>query len=125
MRPRYRLIRVAAAVLLGSVLVPFPAPSAGAAVSATAVSSAVCRSSSHSALAARLSGDIRAALRGRVSSVAVGVDDPGLGLVCWLSSSRHFDSASVVKVTILGALLRKALDQHRYLTGTEAARARR
>jgi hypothetical protein len=124
MRPRYRLIRVAAAVLLGSVLVPFPALSAGAAVSATAVSSAVCRSSSHSALAARLSGDIRAALRGRVSSVAVGVDDPRLGLVCWLSSSRHFDSASVVKVTILGALLRKALDQHRYLTGTEAARAR-
>jgi hypothetical protein len=30
----------------------------------------------------------------------------------------------VVKVIILGALLRRALDQHRYLTGTEAARAR-
>jgi len=106
------------------VLVAFPARSAGAAVSTTAASSAACRSSSHSALAARLSGDIRAALRGRVSSVAVGVDDPGRGLACWLNNSRHFDSASVVKVIILGALLRKALDQHRYLTGTEAARAR-
>ena len=29
-----------------------------------------------------------------------------------------------MKVTILGALLRKALDQHRFLTGTEAARLR-
>jgi hypothetical protein len=124
MRSWYRLVRVGVAVLLGSVLVAFPARSAGAAVSTTAASSAACRSSSHSALAARLSGDIRAALRGRVSSVAVGVDDPGRGLACWLNNSRHFDSASVVKVIILGALLRKALDQHRYLTGTEAARAR-
>jgi beta-lactamase class A len=56
--------------------------------------------------------------------VAVGVDDPSQGLDCWLRSSEHFYSASVVKVTILGALLRKALDQHRYLTGTEAALAR-
>jgi hypothetical protein len=31
-----------------------------------------------------------------------------------------FDSASVVKVTILSALLRKAQEQHRYLTRTEA-----
>jgi hypothetical protein len=53
--------------------------------------------------------------------VAVRVDDPGKRLGCWLHSARHFDSASVVKVTILGALLRKALDQHRYLTDTEAA----
>jgi beta-lactamase class A len=42
---------------------------------------------------------------------------------CWLHDRRHFDSASVVKVTILGALLRKALDQHRYLTSTEADEA--
>ena len=32
----------------------------------------------------------------------------------------HFDSASVVKVTILGALLRKAEDQRRSLTRAEA-----
>jgi beta-lactamase class A len=41
-------------------------------------------------------------------------------LECWLHGSWHFDSASAVKVTILGALLRKALDRHRYLTNTEA-----
>src|SRR5207247_1117927 len=75
--------------------------------------SAICRSSSHPALAARISGDIQAARRGRVSSVAVAVDAPAVGLTCSLNGSRHFDSASVVKVTILGALLRKALDQNR------------
>jgi beta-lactamase class A len=111
-------------VLLGSALVAFPAAPAGAMDRPAAVSSAICRSSSHPALAARLSRDIRAALRGRVSAVAVGVSDRGRGLDCWLSGSRHFDSASVVKVTILGALLRKAMDRHRFLTGTEAALAR-
>jgi beta-lactamase class A len=83
----------------------------------------VCSSSSHATLAARIGRDIQSARRGRVSSVAVAVDDPGTGLTCQLNSSWHFDSASVVKVTILGALLRKTEDQRRYLTGTEAARA--
>jgi hypothetical protein len=31
------------------------------------------------------------------------VDDPGAGVVCRLDSGSHFDSASVVKVTILDA----------------------
>jgi beta-lactamase class A len=102
----------------------FPAWPADAAVSQAAASSAICSSSSHPALAARLGRDILAARRGRVSAVAVGVNDPGTGLVCWLNRSWHFDSASVVKVTILAALLRRAEDQHRFLTGIEAAWAR-
>jgi beta-lactamase class A len=114
---------VVAVALLGSALVPFLARPAGAAVSTAAVSQSFCRSSSHPALAARLARDIQAARRSRVSTIAVQVDDPRKGVGCWLHSAQHFDSASVVKVTILGALLRKALDQHRYLTGTEAARA--
>jgi len=124
MRPISGLVGGVTTVVLGSALVAFPASAAGAAGRPAAVSSAICRSSSHPDLAARLSRDIRAALRGRVSVAAVGVSDPGRGLDCWLHSSQHFDSASVVKVTILGALLRKALDQHRHLTGTEAALAR-
>jgi len=114
---------VAAATLLGSALVAFQSLPAGAAVSAAAAAPGFCRSSSHPALAARLARDIQAARRGRVSTVAVRVDDPRRGLGCWLHSATHFDSASVVKVTILGALLRKALDQHRFLTSTEAALA--
>jgi Beta-lactamase enzyme family len=123
MKPRRGLIRAAAAALPAVALVPFLAMPASAVVSTAAISASICRSSSHPALAARLARDIAAARRGRVSAVAVRVDDPGKGVGCWLHSARHFDSASVVKVTILGALLRKALDQHRYLTNTEAAEA--
>jgi hypothetical protein len=45
-------------------------------------------------------------------------------LRCRLHGTSHFDSASVVKVTILAALLRKAQAQHRSLTRTERALAR-
>jgi beta-lactamase class A len=149
MNLRPALIGVVAAALLGPASIPLLAQAASAAASTAVTSTAVtstgvlstgvlstaaagtaavsatsCKSSSHPALAARLARDIRAARAGRVSTVAVRVDDPGHELGCWLSGSRHFDSASVVKVTILGALLRKAMDQHRYLTDTEAARAR-
>lgn len=132
MKPRVRLVVVVAAALLGSELPLFLTLSGGKAsmaavsggkASMAAVSAGICRSPSHSALAARLARDIQAARRGRVSAVAVRVDDPGDRLGCWLHSAQHFDSASVVKVTILGALLRKAADQHRHLTGTEAALA--
>ena len=106
MKPRRGLTGAVAAALPGAALIVFLAPLAGAAAG-RAVWSAVCTSSSHPALAARIGHDIRAARRGRVSAVAVGVDDPALGLMCWLNRSEHFDSASVVKVTVLGALLRK------------------
>ena len=124
MKRRRGLIAVVSAVLAGAALLAFPAWPANAAVSQVAASPAICSSSSHPAVAARIGRDIQAARRGRVSTVAVAVDDPGLGLVCWVSRFWRFDSASVVKVTILGALLRKAEDQHRYLTATEAAWAR-
>jgi len=88
-----------------------------------AASPVSCSSSRQPALAAKLAADIQAARSGRVSSVAVGVDDPGAGLVCWFNPSAPFDSASVVKVTILAALLRTATAQHRYLTQREASLA--
>jgi len=123
------LIGIAAVVLPGSAALTWSArpasaaPGSAAAPGAVAAASAVCGSASHPALAARLARDISAARRGRVSTVAVRVDDPGAGLECWLNSSTHFDSASVVKATILAALLRKAQDSHRHLTRTEAALA--
>jgi beta-lactamase class A len=117
------------AALLGAVLTACPAWPAGAAAAGiaagqAAASSVICSSSSHPALAASIGRDIRAAQRGRVSTIAVAVDDPGLSLGCWLNRFSSFDSASVIKVTILAALLRKAEDQHRQLTATEAAMAR-
>src|SRR5581483_1376218 len=118
-----------AAALLGSVSLGITAggaqAAAGGALGAVraAAGSVSCASSSHPALAAKLARDIAAARRGRVSAVAVGVNDPALGLTCSLNGSQHFDSASVVKATILAALLRKALDQGRFLTGREDALA--
>ena len=123
------LAGVVTVILLGAAAVPLLSPPAGAA--ARAASPAVvasCRSAHHPALAAELARDIDRALRGRVAAseagaVAVGVDAPGQDVQCWLDSSAHFDSASVVKVIILGALLRLAADQHRALTRTEAVLA--
>lgn len=118
------LVKASAAILLAPAMGVLLSPSAGAVTRAAAAPLPMCRSASHPALAARLTADINAARRGRQSAVAVRVDDPALGVGCWLNDRQRFDSASVVKVTILGALLRKAQDQHRYLTSTEAARAR-
>ena len=118
MKRRRGWVTAVATILLGMVPVPLLASPASAAASVS------CRSSPHRSLATRLDHDIDRALRGRVSAVAIGVDDPGRALQCWLNSSAHFDSASVVKVTILSALLRKAQQQHRYLTRTEAALAK-
>jgi hypothetical protein len=44
-------------------------------------------------------------------------------VLCRLDSGAHFDSASVVKVTILGTLLRDAQAAHRSLTARERALA--
>ena len=108
---------ITAAALLAVPLLLSVAPQAAAAAPA------VCSSSAHPALAARISQDMAAARRGRVSTVAVAVDDPGAGIACRLNSTWQFYSASVVKATILGALLRKAQEQHRFLTGRETSLA--
>ncbi|MDX6337661.1 MAG: hypothetical protein QOG05_5001 [Streptosporangiaceae bacterium] len=83
-----------------------------------------CRSAAHPRLAARLARGIHAALSGRSSTVALRVYDKTEDLNCWLNSTTHFDSASVVKVTILGTLLREAETQRRHLTASEVRLAR-
>jgi beta-lactamase class A len=118
------LLPVAApAAMLGLSLLCAP-PLAAAAAAPAAAAAVVCTSPLHPVVAAALARDIQAARRGRSSTVALWVDEPRAQLWCSLNGSQRFDSASIVKVIILGALLRKALDQHRYLTSTEAARAR-
>ena len=83
-----------------------------------------CISAAHPRLAARMARGIRAALSGRSSTAALRVYDKSEDLNCYLNSKMHFDSASVVKVTILGTLLREAETQHRHLTASEAGLAR-
>ncbi len=86
---------------------------------ASAATLSICQSARHPALAARISSGILAALRGRSSAVGVTVVDRVTGLTCKLNPHWHFDSASVVKVTILSALLRKLQEEHRGLTAQQ------
>jgi beta-lactamase class A len=117
---RRALIALACGTAVSAGMAGIPANAAGDSVTAGTVCSAVSPSSgSRSALAEKLSRGILAALRDRTSSVGLAVDDPGAGLACGLSASRHFDSASSVKATILAALLRKRMEEHRSLSGHE------
>jgi beta-lactamase class A len=79
----------------------------------------ICQSARHPVIAARMSRRILAALAGRSSVVGLAVDDRVTGITCKLRPHWQFDSASVVKVTILSALLRKLQQEHRSLTAEQ------
>src|SRR6202034_2622931 len=82
-------------------------PAAPAWASSAGVREGLCTApADHRALAARVSADISAGLRGRNGQHAVSVYDRVTGLNCVYNGSKHFDSASIVKAIILGALLR-------------------
>jgi beta-lactamase class A len=80
----------------------------------------VCTSST-SGLAATLTRDITAALSTRRSTAAVALYDRVSGTHCTLNAGAHFDSASAVKVTVLGSLLRQAQEANRQLTSREVS----
>jgi Beta-lactamase enzyme family len=117
----------AAAVLLTGLAASPPALAqpAGRPLAAAGPHAVTCSSPTYPKLAARIASGATAALRGRVSTVALRVADRSKDLNCYLNTAMPFDSASVVKVTILGTLLREALTQHRKLTGTEVQLATR
>jgi beta-lactamase class A len=102
-----------ACLLAGAIAVAGPAAgstgSAGrpGAASTGSASTAICKSAIRPKLAARLSLGLEKALAGRVSAVGLTVADPSLGLTCALDQTRHFDSASAIKATIISALLYK------------------
>jgi hypothetical protein len=85
---------------------------------------ATCTSQGSPVTARRLGQAIESALRDRTGTESVGVHDRGRGITCWVRKARHYDSASVVKVTVLGALLRRAMEQDRRLTSEERSLAR-
>jgi beta-lactamase class A len=68
----------------------------------------ICTSAKHPALAAKISSGIRAALADRKDSlVGLTADDPADDLSCAFHQTQHFYAASVIKATIISALLRK------------------
>jgi beta-lactamase class A len=89
-------------------------------VPAAAAGTGICTApAAHKALAVRLSRDITKALAGRRGMHAVTVYDRVTGLTCRLNEGHRFDSASVVKATILAALLRWHQETQRPLSARE------
>ncbi|MFG1998344.1 serine hydrolase [Spirillospora sp. NPDC048911] len=120
---------LSATLLAGAVLLSsagFPANAATPAASATVDAAAAgnpCKSKTNPRLAKNLGTAIRTALRGRTGIESVGVYDRKRKIVCTVDSARRYDSASVVKATILGAVLRRAIEQKRLLNSTEKSLA--
>ncbi|MEU2023082.1 serine hydrolase [Streptomyces sp. NPDC016469] len=101
---------VAAGVLAPIALVAAPASAATAQVSCT---------SKRAGLAAQLTKDITAALKGRKSTVALALYDRSTNTTCTLRATSTYDSASVVKATVLATLLWDNAKHNRYLTQRE------
>jgi hypothetical protein len=68
---------------------------------------ATCKSSAHPKLAARLGREITDALRSRGTVIGLAMSDARLHLTCKVNQGFHFDAASVIKATIISALLLK------------------
>lgn len=113
------MARSIAALALAAALLPTAAPARAAAPDGP------CSSVRHPKAAERLGARIGQALRGRAGTESVAVYDRRRGIRCAVAAGRRYDSASVVKVTVLGALLRRAVDEDRPLTAAERLRARR
>lgn len=99
---------------------------AGSSLDATApaVATPICTApKAHAALAARLSKDIAAAMHGRSGHIAVRVEDVKTGVECRYNEGSRGHSASVVKATILAALLYWRQQTHTSLTSTEKSEA--
>jgi hypothetical protein len=105
-RPRRTMLTATAcAVALGAAAA---VPLAAAAVTSAAAATSICTSAKHPYIAAKISAAISSAVAGRPGSyVAVAASDPTDGLNCQLHNTEHFFAASVMKVTILSALLMK------------------
>lgn len=108
-------VKVLAGVVLAGLAVAGIALAAAAPTDAAAgrsaarqATSGICTSAKHAKLAAKISNGIKAALSGRVdSTVGLTVADARDGLTCALRPTSHFIAASVIKVTIISALLLK------------------
>lgn len=121
--PVFPLPTAASAVLavigVGSAVLWSAAPADASTASVVVGSAKVVCSSKHDGLASQLSKDIADSLSGKGDSIALAVSDRDTGTTCTYRPDATFDSASVVKVTVLGALLRQAQDEHRGLTQQE------
>ncbi|THA78463.1 hypothetical protein E6R60_06190 [Streptomyces sp. A0642] len=95
------------------------APVTLAATPAAAATPTASCTSGRAGLAAKLSKDITAALKGRRSTTAVALYDRTTKTTCTLRATSRYDSASVVKATVLATLLWDNAKRSRHLTQRE------
>ncbi|CAM5226327.1 hypothetical protein SALBM135S_10096 [Streptomyces alboniger] len=120
---------VLAAALATALLTPVPATAADAGRlqgtgTGTGAGAALCSADRDRTLAARMTQDIRAALANRAGTVSIALYDTRTGLVCRLANHRRYDAASIAKVLMMEATLRRAQDWRRGLTAWERAKIR-
>ncbi|MFE1442150.1 serine hydrolase [Streptomyces sp. NPDC058739] len=113
-----RRTKALVAALGAGVLIPLAAAPAGAATPTVSCTSA------KAGLADKLRKDIQAAVNARGGTIAVGVYDRSTKTICTLRPTMRYDSASVVKATVLAALLYDTQKQGRGLTEREMTLAR-
>ncbi|WP_069887123.1 serine hydrolase [Streptomyces luteocolor] len=113
-----RRARVLSAGLAAGVLLPLGAVATAAPAVAAAAPKVTC-TSAQAGLAAKLTKDITAALKNRKGTVAVGLHDRTTNTTCTLRGTTAFDSASVVKATVLATLLWDAQKSGRSLSSRE------
>lgn len=109
----------ARAALCAAVATGVLAPVVIGAAPASAATAKVSCASGRAGLAAQLSKDITAALKGRASTVSVALYDRTTRTTCTLRATSKYDSASVVKATVLATLLWDNAKNNRYLTQRE------
>ncbi|MEV7196378.1 serine hydrolase [Streptomyces sp. NPDC093510] len=114
-----RRARILSAGLAAGVLVPLGTAATATPAAAAAAPQVAC-TSAQAGLAAKLTKDITAALKNRKGTVAVGLHDRTTDTTCTLRAGTSFDSASVVKVTVLAALLWDAKKTERKLSERES-----
>ncbi|AJC59518.1 putative secreted protein [Streptomyces sp. 769] len=97
-----------------------PASAATASGNSRTTPQVVC-TSTKAGLADRLTKDIKTVVNspGTKGHTSIALYDRATKTSCTYDAERQHDSASVVKVIVLGALLRQAQDEHRDLTGAE------
>ncbi|WP_330238837.1 serine hydrolase [Streptomyces sp. NBC_00525] len=109
----------ARAALCAAVAAGVLAPISFAAAPASAATAKVSCTSGRAGLAAKLSKDITAALKGRKSTVSVALYDRSTKTTCTLRATAKYDSASIVKATVLATLLWDNAKRGRHLTQRE------
>jgi Beta-lactamase enzyme family len=116
---------VGAAALLGLAaalaIAAGPASAAGQATRAavTPLVRCVTANAYYNKRAIKMAHDIESQLSGRVSTEGLQVTDGHTGITCTYHATTHFIAASVVKVTILAALLRKLEEEHKALSASQ------